>query len=378
MRVMIVVTHLLGTGHLARALTLGRAFAAAGDTVTVISGGTPVPHFDSAGLSLVQLPPLRSDGTDFTNLLTGEGGAADHAYHASRTADLIEDATQSAPDVLITELFPFGRRSLKHEFQALLQACAALRPRPLILSSIRDILAPPSKPAKITFADDLVSQFYDGVLVHSDPDVIPLERSWPVSNALRDKLYYTGFVAPPASAMHGEPDGDIIVSAGGGSVGDAVFAAACAAASHTAHRRWRMLVGGDDARRAAWADRAPAHMTVEAPRSDFRTLLTGAAASVSMCGYNTALDVLQTGVPAVLVPFDDGGEVEQTLRAEALQTLPGITVVPQAGLDGVSLTAAVDAVVAGTRRLPRSTGMNGARKTVDIVHALKTGGSDAH
>ena len=47
-------------------------------------------------------------------------------------------------------------------------------------------------------------------------------------------------------------------------------------------------------------------------------MLYHAAASVSLCGYNTALDVLQSGVPAVLVPFDNGGEVEQSLRAEAL------------------------------------------------------------
>jgi len=61
---------------------------------------------------------------------------------------------------------------------------------------------------------------------------------------------------------------------------------------------------------------------VEPPTPDFRMLLTGAAASVSMCGYNTALDVLQAGVPAVLIPFDDGGEVEQGLRADALAALP--------------------------------------------------------
>ena len=53
MRVMIVVTHLLGTGHLARALTLGRAFAHSGHRVTVVSGGLPVPHFDPSGLCLI-------------------------------------------------------------------------------------------------------------------------------------------------------------------------------------------------------------------------------------------------------------------------------------------------------------------------------------
>ena len=60
MKVMIVVTHLLGTGHLTRALTLARAFAAAGDQVVLLSGGVPVGHLDFDGIALVQLPPLKS------------------------------------------------------------------------------------------------------------------------------------------------------------------------------------------------------------------------------------------------------------------------------------------------------------------------------
>lgn len=377
MRITIVVTHLLGTGHLARALTLGRAFAAKGDTVTVISGGKPVPHFDSAGLELVQLPPLQSDGTDFFRLLTDGAAVADDTYYTARSASLLGHMTQSAPDVLITELFPFGRRSLKAEFQALLQNARALPSRPLILASIRDILAPPSKPAKVAYADTLVDQFYDGVLVHSDPQVVPLESSWPVSDLLRTNLHYTGFVAPAAPAATATQTGGILVSAGGGTVGDTLFQAACAAAAMDPSRAWRMLVGGDAARRAAWADCAPPNMQVEAPRPDFRSLLMGAAASVSMCGYNTALDVLQTGVPAVLIPFDDGGEVEQSLRAEALGALPGIATLPQATLDGAALGEALDHVITAERRPPKVTGMDGARVTVRIVHCLRSGGSDA-
>ena len=72
--------------------------------------------------------------------------------------------------------------------------------RPLICASVRDILAPPSKPAKAQLADDLIAQYYDAVMVHADGDVTPLSLSWPVSPALQDKLHYTGFVAPPAAS----------------------------------------------------------------------------------------------------------------------------------------------------------------------------------
>ena len=76
MRVMIVVTHLLGTGHLVRALNIARACVDAGHSVTLVSGGMPVVHLDFTGVNLVQLPPLRSDGVDFTRLLTSDGSVA--------------------------------------------------------------------------------------------------------------------------------------------------------------------------------------------------------------------------------------------------------------------------------------------------------------
>ena len=370
---MIVVTHLLGTGHLARALTLGRAFAAQGDTVMVVSGGTPVPHFDTQGLSLVQLPPVHSNGTDFTTLLTQQGTPASPVDMQARGDQLLASLAAFAPDVLITELFPFGRRILRDEFRAVLETARTLPQRPLTLASIRDILAPPSKPAKAAFADDMISRFYDGVLVHSDPDIVPLSRSWPVSDTLGPYLHYTGFVAPPAPGHVVQSHGEILVSTGGGSVGDAVFKAASDAARAMPETLWRFVVGGADARVAHLSASAPPNVTVEGLRPDFRDLLGGAAASVSMCGYNTALDILQTGVRAVLIPFDDGGEVEQGLRADALASQPGIAMLTQDALSGGALAQALTRVMNAPARPPRTSGMDGATQTVQIVHALAQG-----
>ncbi|WP_415919743.1 glycosyltransferase family protein [Tateyamaria sp. SN6-1] len=368
MRIMIVVTHLLGTGHLARALTLGRAFGHAGHDVHVVSGGAPVPHFDTAGLTLTQLPPLRSDGVDFARLLHPDGRAASADDLAQRTAALLHHLHNVRPDVLITELFPFGRRIMRDEFGALLHAAREVCP--LILASVRDILAPPSKPSKAAFADDMVAHFYDGVLVHADAEVVTLDASWPVSADLAPKLRYTGFVAPSAPNPVSEPRNDtVLVSAGGGSVGAAIFDTALAAARLHTHTTWHLLVGGSPERRANLRAAATENVIVEAPRPDFRTLLSRAAASVSMCGYNTALDLLQTGVPAVMVPFDDGGEVEQMLRAKALAALPAMWVLPQADLTPERLCAALNSVT-GRTRTPRRDGMNGAAETVRMVEAM--------
>lgn len=354
MTVMIVVTHLLGSGHLSRALTLGRAFAQAGHRATVVSGGMPVPQLDHTGVDLVQLPAIRSDGVNFTAALTQDGSPAPQSLFEARKNVLSTTVQRLQPDTVITELFPFGRRSLRAEFIALLNEISVLEKRPLVLASVRDILAPPSKPSKITFAEDLIDHFYHGVLVHSDASAVPLDLSWPVSSALSQKLLYTGFVAPPAPAPHPARagQGEVLVSAGGGNVGDTLFAAAKTAASQDPDRIWRLLVGGSDAdkRITQLSEEKSQNTIIERARPDYRQMLNHAAASVSMCGYNTALDVLQTHVPAVFVPFDAGGEVEQTLRAKALAAHDGIAIVADAALSADSLCTAVQQVLSAPRR----------------------------
>ena len=221
MKVMIVVTHLLGTGHLARALTLARAFRSSGDYIVVVSGGVPVAQLDHADITFVQLPPVRSDGVDFSVLLDAKGRHVTDSVLEHRKDILIETLKSHQPDALITELFPFGRRILKNEFLALLNAVRRLPKPPVVCASIRDILAPPSKPKKADETHEIIAAHYDCVLVHSDANLMPLDLSWPVTEHLKTKLHYTGLVAPPAPPSHPERlgEGEIIVSAGGGNVG---------------------------------------------------------------------------------------------------------------------------------------------------------------
>jgi predicted glycosyltransferase len=378
MQVLILVTHLLGTGHLSRALTLARAFQTAGHGVTVISGGLPAPHLKTCGVNLHQLPALRSDGTNFTTLLTADNTAVDTAYLGHRERAILDIFHNLQPDIVITELFPFGRRILQTEFLALLTAAKARKNHCLVLSSIRDILAPPSKPAKAKKTDQIIERYYDGVLVHSDPNKTALDQSWPVSNMLANKLYYTGYVAPTHTGPH--PDqlgkGDIIISAGGGSVGTALFECAVKAALLNPVLSWRMLVGGakPDAEIARLQDMATGSgLLVERTRPDFRQLLYHVAASVSMCGYNTALDLLQAGTPSVFIPFDDCGEVEQTLRAKSLAKHPSFAVVPSKNLTPQNLLEAVQSVQKAGRFKSSDLEFNGADETVRITSKLVQG-----
>jgi len=275
---------------------------------------------------------------------------------------------------LITELFPFGRRILRDEFRALLAAAQAQGRPPLICASIRDILAPPSKPKKATLADDILATYYDAVFVHSDPLLTPLELSWPVSETIRPMLRYTGFVAPSVAPQHpsGAGTGEIIVSAGGGDVGAHVYRAAVQAAA-LIPQPVRVLVGGSNpaAQIEALKREATGSVCIELARPDFRQMLHHAAASVSLCGYNTALDILQAGTPAVFVPFDEGNEVEQGLRATALAKRDGIEVLSRTDLTPDALAAALARIIAAPARAADDIGFTGATRTVEIAHTLR-------
>jgi predicted glycosyltransferase len=371
-KAMIAVTHLLGTGHLSRALTLARAFVANGHDTLLATGGAPAPQLDQTGIQMLQLPSLRSDGTNFTRLLDDTGSPANDRYLKQRSNKLNDAIVAFQPDILITELFPFGRRILSAEFLSLLETAKLLPTSPVILSSIRDILAPPSKPAKATRADEVITSYYDAVLVHSDPHSTQLDQSWPVSEKLAPFLRYTGYVAPPSAPPH--PDnagaGEILVSAGGGSVGDALFQTAIETACLNPGQQWRLLVGGSDAaeRVVKLAHQAQGTRTIVEPaRPDFRQMLANAAASVSMCGYNTALDLLQAGTPAVMIPFDAGNEVEQTLRATSLASLPGLSVLRNADLTPETLNSHLLQVLKDGPRSNTGLRFDGAARSVQLA-----------
>lgn len=375
-RVAILVTHLLGSGHLSRALVLARALADAGLEPLVISGGMPAAHLGQNGLRVVQLPPVRSDGALFTRLLDSSGELASDALMRSRADGIVEALEAFQPDCLITELFPFGRRVLRAEFQAALETVRAL-PRPaLVLASIRDILAPPSSQKKADQTAAMLAECYDGVLVHADRDVVPLEASWPVTPDVAAMLHYTGFIAPPlpeTPSPDGDGAGEILVTAGGGPVGRRLFQAATSAAALTPGLRWRVLVGGADASHVCAAINATGTggaVIAEPTRQDYRELLTRCAAAVGQCGYNTAIDWLQAGVPGVFVPFAEGGEVEQTIRAESLRQRYGYACIAEDDLTPDTLAAAAQASVRRGRVAITGLKLDGASESSRIVSQL--------
>jgi predicted glycosyltransferase len=345
-RVVFLVNHLMGSGHLVRTLAVARAVQAAGASAVVLSGGRPLPHLGASGVPLVQLPWLSSNGMDYRTLLGPDGMPASAAYRDQRRAALAQAVRAAQPDVLVTELWPFGRRMLEADFLTAIDAAPAV---PLVCS-LRDIVEPPSRSERVAQTVAHVRRFAR-VLFHGDPAVLPLEASWPgdglLPEAVRARLAPTGYVTTPPPVPIPCP-GTVLVSVGSGMIGRPLLRLAAQAAA-LSPMRWHLLVGGADAAAEIAALRGLGPAVVEPVRADFRALLGGAAAAVCLGGYNTLLEALLSGTPTLVVPMAEGGEREQAIRAAAFARQPGLRTAALADLTPAGLAATAAALAASPR-----------------------------
>ncbi|MCH7831630.1 MAG: glycosyl transferase [Proteobacteria bacterium] len=374
-RVLFYVQHLQGVGHLYRAARIARAMTAAGLAVDLVSGGRPVPGLNAGGATLHPLAPVQCPDGDFANLRDGRGNPIDEAFKDRRREALLALFRESAPDAVIIEAFPFGRRQMGFELLAFLEAAASRDPKPLIVCSVRDILQTGKKPERIRETVERVNGFFDFVLVHGDPAFAALDETFPAAGEFAAKVHYTGLVADPAPAGESAKDetgGEVLVSAGGGATDSGALLRAALAArslSNLKDRPWRLLAGPNlpDGERAALETAAPKGVTVEANRDDFPSLLSRCAVSVSQAGYNTVAELLRAGCRAVVVPYSAGGETEQSFRAQRLHERGLAQVVEEAALGPETLAAAIDAAAGGPRPETGGIDLDGAENSARLV-----------
>ena len=124
--VLFYVQHLLGIGHLRRALRLVEALTKEGIRVTLVSGGDKLPELAGAAAErVVQLAPIRARDAGFKDLVDGDGRPIDDALRAARRETLLDAFDAAHPDAVIIEAFPFGRRAFRFELEPLIAAARA-------------------------------------------------------------------------------------------------------------------------------------------------------------------------------------------------------------------------------------------------------------
>jgi predicted glycosyltransferase len=379
-RLLFYCQHSLGLGHLARSLRLAEALTERFDVLLVNGGRFPAGTRVPARVSVLNLPPL---GHDADNELVSHDPAYTVARaYVRRTELLLTALAENRPAVLLIELYPFGRRKFEFELVPLLNAVAALgADRPTVVCSVRDILVQRARGQRKhdERAVIVLNASFDAIVMHADPAFATLAESFHPATPLRVPVCHTGFVAPPAPAPGIERLPRMVVSSGGGMVGEPLVRAAV-----DVHRDLFIrtglhttVVAGPFLPEPVWAwlrDQATRSPVLEAVRrvDDLAGEIARSALSLSQGGYNTTMDLLRAGTPAVVVPFAGGGENEQTVRTARLAELGVLRMVPASSLgDRETLLSALVAA-AGAEPAPVRLDLSGAERTADILADLTT------
>lgn len=375
-KILFYVQHLLGIGHLMRAGTLARALEADGFETTLVSGGTPVPGFESGASHFAQLSPTRATDKFFKVLVDENDQPIDDTWKAARAAALLDIYARTRPDIILIEMYPFGRRQMRFEIEPLIEAARGeTGTRPMIVSSVRDILVEPGKPGRVDEMVDRVRRYFDLVLIHGDAAFISFAATFPQMAEISDISRYTGYVAdtPYPADPNGPGAGEVIVSTGGGAVSDDMLQAAIDARAISAlpDIPWRVLIGHNlpAAEFEAYQRSAPDGVIVERSRTDFRQLLANCTLSISQGGYNTVMEILAAGTRAVCIPYAGGLESEQTLRCNLLADKGALEVVDPGAVTAHSVKDAIARAMVRADEIQAPVDMSGAKNTAATLHA---------
>ncbi|HJR37570.1 MAG TPA: glycosyltransferase [Nocardioidaceae bacterium] len=376
-RLLFYCQHSVGLGHLVRSMNLADGLAQ-DFAVTFLNGGPwPANVPQPAGIELVHLPALGLDA-DYALVSRDERFTVEEAVTARR-ARILDSLRETAPDVVLVELFPFGRKKFAGELMPLLEEAKAARPAPFVACSLRDILVGSRRDQQghDDRASRVANEYFDAVLVHADARFAGLEETFHPNIPLQTPVHYTGFVRAAAEPRRPRPrERRVLVSAGGGMVGAPLFRAAAEAHPRLLvdHGLRTTIVTGPFLPEPVVAElsrRAQETTGLEVVRylPDLVGEMAASAVSVSQAGYNTTMDILGSATPAVVVPFGEGREDEQAERARRLERLGALRVLDPDRLSPGTLCEAVrDAIDWTPLQVPLD--LDGRTRTSSLLRTL--------
>lgn len=369
-RVVVYCRVWFGSGHWMRTSAIMAAMARRFAVTAIVDGALTPDLPPPAGVDTVFLPP--------------PDPARPVDAMRRRVEALVGVLERDHPAALVIEYFPFGRIEVVQELTRCLMAARRRPHPPLVVCSLRDIQQR-LRPNQAVFDRDaatLVNRYFDAVLVHADPAFVRFEDTVANAAAIRAAVHHTGYVAADPAPLEPRPrDGVVVVSAGGGRGGDQLLLSALAAQRETdlpESFAMRIIAGtlvADD----TW--RALNQGAVGCPRlevvrwvPDLAGELAGVAVSVSRCGYNTAIDLVRSRVPALVVPYATPQEDEQTMRADRLARAGLVRVLAETSATPARLAGEIR-TTAAFRPEPATLDFNGAEHTADLLQAMLQAGN---
>jgi len=337
----------LGLGHMRRTHSIAGQFLRLRPDASVLTLSdsplgqffTPTPNHD-----YLKLPSIIKDGP-------GQWRAANLALPFADVSELRQDLICRAvlgfrPDILLVDHMPHGAMG------ELLPTLEALRTRGAatkVVLGLRDILDAPAivqNRWQVEGAYDAVEQYYDRVLVYGMREVFDLAEQYHFSPQIAERLHYCGYAcAPeskpePARACKGSAhlnaatklrakflrgahaSAKLIVAMAGGGADAYPLMRTLLDALPTIQRHQPsllLLITGPfmppnlraDLQKRAYGLPVRILTTVD----DCTSFMQAADLVVAMAGYNTTVEILQTGRRAILVPRR-GPSAEQRTRTQ--------------------------------------------------------------
>jgi predicted glycosyltransferase len=343
-RLLFYCQHILGMGHLVRSMEIVKGLVPEFQ-VCFINGGEIVEGFDiPSQVEVINLPAIKTD-SEFQELQVVDPNYTLSEVQEMRQAILLEVCDRFRPDVLVIELFPFGRRRFSFELVPMLETAKAMGTK--IVCSLRDIVVTKSDRTKHEEkVCKLMNQYFDLLLVHGDPHLQSLEETFSRVQDLTCEVYFTGYVVQPVPTVAVElPDLNprkplILVSVGGGRFGHELLNCVVQSApilKHHLPHQIQVFTGPfmpelQLLELQAMARDSP-NICVDRYTPQLLSYMQRADLSISMSGYNTTMNVLTTGVRALLLPFTGNDDQEQRIRAQKLADLGVVEIIDPKELD---------------------------------------------
>ncbi len=335
-KIMFYCQYHLGMGHLVRSLEILR-FLAKDFKVCFVKAGWEVEGFEvPPAVEVVTLPLLLSENRQVK--------VADNSQNLEeikelRKNKLLKVFEQFKPDCLITEGYPFKKHQFEFELIPLLETVRAAGLGTKIVCSLRDIVMARYYQNRAEVTEkicQLMNQYFDLLLVHSDPKFHSLEESFSRIKDIKSEICYTGYVAqsPPEYPAIANEDfislkmkkPMILVSVGGGQLGHDLLNAIIEVSpiiekllSHHIQVFTGPFIPNDKFLQLQKAAANLSNLTLRKYTPHLLAYMEKAQLSISLCGYNTTMNLLRTGVRSMIFPSNK--DWEQKIRAEKLEKL---------------------------------------------------------
>ncbi len=374
-KVLFYCQHILGMGHLVRSVEIIKGLIPHFQ-VCLLNGGEVIEGFPfPEAIEVVNIPAIKTD-SEFTELQPVDENLTLEELEIIRKETLVNVCHSFKPDVVIIELFPFGRRRFSFELIPFLETAKALGAK--IVCSLRDIVV--TKQDKTRHEEKvckLINKYFDLLLIHGDPNFISLELSFSAVNQLHCPVRYTGYVVQPlpqqtSPQLSKQPF--ILVSVDGGRFGhellESILKTAPLLTSQIPHH-WQIFTGPFCPIYEQLVELAVGQDNVSINRytPSLIDYMLQADLSISMSGYNTTMNVLTTGVKAMMMAFVGNGDLEQITRIEKLAELGRIRIISQEHLEPAKMAENIIDYLGETPK-NLALNLNGTENTAKYIQIL--------